>query len=542
MLHFRMDMPFYLMAMYGSIMIVAVLLLRLLWRNRLPKFVFPALWGVVLLRFLIPYSLSSPLSMPVLPNPFSFYERPGTAVLDAVTVVKDTKTLMPGTAQIPSEVGNENLASTDVIEIKQDTVGYAQTNYGFLPFLNWQNILLVIYFGGLAVLAGVLSWQKYGYSEKLRKGLLIENNETVNTMLRSMDMGHVLIFSNDEIASPLVSGLWNPRIYLPTKMNFQNTVLLRYVLAHETAHIRRKDNWVKFVMLVVLCLNWYNPLVWLMSKCLASDLEAACDEAVLRKCGEDERKDYAFSLLAMAITGSRSTLLYSAFSKTEVEKRVKNIIHYKKATIFVLLFSVLFMAGSTAVFATGGQAPFSSGLSAYCASANSRWGVKAMITRDISLGKDPQRRADDVIFSVLGADETGDPSVIEDRVKAALAEEFGVERGAFDIMVSLCLSREELEEEYKVFGISPTEDGFWSYEGEQVRTYEDKMLGSCQSREEGTVDISVQRNRLGEVSSVTVWRQGDREFDERTERIEQYKLRSYYSELEVYTELVSRIL
>ena len=57
MLHFRMDMPFFLMAFYGSIMIVAVLLLRTLLKNRLPKFVFPVLWAVVLLRLLVPFSL-----------------------------------------------------------------------------------------------------------------------------------------------------------------------------------------------------------------------------------------------------------------------------------------------------------------------------------------------------------------------------------------------------------------------------------------------------------------------------------------------------
>ncbi len=80
MLHFRMNMPFYLMAFYGSVMIAAVLLLRALLKNKLPKFVFPALWGVVLLRLLVPFSLSSPLSLPVpagltgLSEAFAIYE------------------------------------------------------------------------------------------------------------------------------------------------------------------------------------------------------------------------------------------------------------------------------------------------------------------------------------------------------------------------------------------------------------------------------------------------------------------------------------
>ena len=70
MLHFGMNMPFVYMAFYGTIMIAIVILLRVLLENRMPRFVFPVLWGVVLLRLLVPFSLSSPLSLPVPENPF----------------------------------------------------------------------------------------------------------------------------------------------------------------------------------------------------------------------------------------------------------------------------------------------------------------------------------------------------------------------------------------------------------------------------------------------------------------------------------------
>lgn len=79
-----------------------------------------------------------------------------------------------------------------------------------------------------------------------------------------MNMAHILVFSNDGIASPLVCDLLAPRIYLPTRMDFRNTGLLRHILAHETMHIKRRDNWLKAVKLTVLCLNWFNPLFWLM--------------------------------------------------------------------------------------------------------------------------------------------------------------------------------------------------------------------------------------------------------------------------------------
>ncbi len=535
MLHFRMNMPFFLMAFYGSVMIAIVLALRAALKNRLPKFVFPVLWGVVLLRLLVPFSISSPLSLPVPGvlsglSGFSLGEE-GTGV-----VVEDAtqfQPLVPGTSgPVSSDLnfgeedstGVENIGQTVAEEV---THGFSERAipYGvmdseaFFSSRALSKALPVLYLLGLAVTAGILGLQKYLYGKKLRRGLLMEHNETVNELLRGMGMGHVLVFSNDEIASPLVCGLISPRIYLPTRMDFGNTVLLRHVLAHETMHIRRRDNFVKAVMLAALVLNWYNPLVWLMAKCLASDLETACDAAVLSRWGEEERKGYAYSLLAMAVSASRGTLLYSAFSKTEVERRVKGILAFRKATALALLFSVLLLAGGTVAFATGGQAPFSRYLTSYCASSSSRWGVRVEIARDIALGEQPQKRAEDAVFSVLDEDTSEDPDIIREAIQASLAREFGVERGAFDVALSLCLDSETVDAQYAPWGIECLDNGTLRYQGEQVRTYRDEMLGFYQTREDGTVDIVVQRDRMGEITAVTAVHEGDAEYDRRTREL-----------------------
>ena len=503
MLHFRMNMPFFLMAFYGSVMIAIVLALRAALKNRLPKFVFPVLWGVVLLRLLVPFSISSPLSLPV----------PGfLSGLSGFYFGEEDST------------GVENIGQTVAEEV---THGFSERAipYGvmdseaFFSSRALSKALPVLYLLGLAVTAGILGLQKYLYGKKLRRGLLMEHNETVNELLRGMGMGHVLVFSNDEIASPLVCGLISPRIYLPTRMDFGNTVLLRHVLAHETMHIRRRDNFVKAVMLAALVLNWYNPLVWLMAKCLASDLETACDAAVLSRWGEEERKGYAYSLLAMAVSASRGTLLYSAFSRTEVERRVKGILAFRKATALALLFSVLLLAGGTVAFATGGQAPFSRYLTSYCASSSSRWGVRVEIARDIALGEQPQKRAEDAVFSVLDEDTSEDPDIIREAIQASLAREFGVERGAFDVALSLCLDSETVDAQYAPWGIECLDNGTLRYQGEQVRTYRDEMLGFYQTREDGTVDIVVQRDRMGEITAVTAVHEGDAEYDRRTREL-----------------------
>ena len=545
MLHFRMNMPFILMVFYGSLMIMIILLLRGLLKRSLPKFVFPVLWCMVLLRLLVPFSLSSPLSIKThdnsffsIPNIVSVWDETTATIYDTSTnnyAVEDRQDvqssfdiadILPGRSDIPDDKVIEAVETSDILSDSGSiTVQYQTTASGSSHsqfHISGSELLLIIYFLGILITVVVLLLQKYRCHVKLKNCLLIEHNETINTILREMNMGHILVFTNDEIASPLVCGLFAPRIYLPTRMDFRNTELLRHILTHEAMHIKRKDNLIKAVMLVTLCINWFNPLVWLMSKYLSSDLESACDEAVLRMLNEDEaRKSYASSLLAMAITGNRSTLLYSAFSKTEVERRIQNILQYKKASILILMIATVFTLCSSALFSTVMPAPFSSYLTSFCASSDSRWGVKVELTRDIALGKNPQRRAENIVFDILNTDTTQDPELMEIKMQNALANEFHVEKGAFFIDFSLCISDEQRAEEYASFELVKDKDGFFLYKGEPVRTFVDETsgFGFYQSRAEGAVDITVIRNRYGYITNVVAQHEGDSDFDRRTRDI-----------------------
>lgn len=525
MINFKMNMPFSLMVFYGSIMIAIVLILRGLLKNKLPKFVFPVLWGVILLRLLIPFSVSSPLSMKV---PAFFMRSPFAAVTDSTIEVEnvsfdDVQTIdsSPETQAIGGTAHSFSIAE-DSAEVSYSPTVHLQ--FGQLADHPYR-VITLLYFTGLIVTTGILLFQKYSYTMRLKNSLLIEHNETINTLLREMNMGHTLVFTNDEIASPLVCGMIAPKIYLPTRMDFGNTELLRHILSHETMHIRRGDNRLKFIMLVTLCVHWFNPLVWIMSKYMAADTETACDEAVLRLYPEDDaRKSYAFSLLAMAVTGNRPTLLYSSFSKTAVERRIQSILHYKKASAFLLVLSACFVLCGSVVFATGGQAPFSPELTSFCSSDSCRFGVRVTLTRGVSLGENAERRAERVIFDVMHEDTSDDPDILADRIKHALSGEFHVEAGAFDTDMSLVLDRETLYEEYAQWGlvrISP-EDDRMSYNGETIRRFSDEMLGRYQSRQTGPVDVTIIRDRLGYITAVTTFHEGDAEYDRRTDEMRQY--------------------
>ena len=480
MFNLKMNMPFYLMVFYGSIMVFAVLVLRGLLKNKLPKFVFPILWSVILLRLLVPFSLSSPLSMKV---PEFAFDYPFETVITQDTAVTEVIPADAPSQEVEFDSRTEHGTATEAVIAQESTFHIAYSDYELrnlcIPFA------VFAYFAGILVTAGVLLAQKYGYSKHLKNSLLVEHNETINTLLRDMDMGHILVFTNDAIASPLVCGLFAPRIYLPTRMDFGSTELLRHILCHETMHIRRKDNWLKFIMLITLCVHWFNPLVWLMSKYLASDLEMACDEAVLRLYDhknetEETKKSYAFSLLAMAISGNRPTLLYSAFSKTEVEKRIQNVLHYQKASALLLAFSIFLVLGGSVAFATGGQAPFYPDITPFCYSDSCRWGVCASLTRDASLGKNAQDRAEKVIFDIMRSDTTNNPDILEEQIVTALSREFHVEKSAFALDISLCLDDEVLYAEYEKWGLvrkDEQNDMSLQYNGETIRTYSDKMIG-----------------------------------------------------------------
>lgn len=514
MLHFEMNMPFILMSFYGSVMILVVLLFRTLLKKKLPKFVFPVIWCVILLRLLIPFSVSSPLTIRLSDDsPLSALTGFLTTWTDTATITADAE-IIEDTEYAYTEKAIENVTLSTkpaIIEVSSDhSALYDIINFLHLPFMRGHTFLLLIYVIGFVLTAGILLWQRYLYSKKLHSSLLVEHNETINELLREMNMGHILVYTNDEIASPLTCGLLAPRIYLPTRMDFQSRELLRHILLHETMHIKRKDNWVKVFMLAALVINWFNPLVWLMSKCFVSDLESACDEAVLKHCSdEDERKSYALNLLAMAITGNRSTLLYSAFSKTEVEKRIQSILHYKKASFLLLTIALCFMTCNTVAFATCAQAPFSPYLTSSCASDSSRFGVKVYTTRSLTLGQDAQMRAEDIIFDVLDKNTDNDPSHINEEILAALSDEFHVEKSAFRTDIFLCLSDEEKEKEYAAWDLSMDQDGIRYYKGDPIRVFNDEMGGTFYSYWEGTVDVTIVRDRFGLIADVRARREVD---------------------------------
>lgn len=147
------------------------------------------------------------------------------------------------------------------------------------------------------------------------------------------------IYLSDKITTPSVYGIISPKIILPCEYR-QNDY--DYILMHESAHIQRRDNFIRMVALILVCIHWFNPFAWLILKLLYSDIELACDETVLSKCNEAQKKEYAHTLLS---TSEKTSVFTATFGGANIRTRIENILSYRKlSAASVIAFSALIIA------------------------------------------------------------------------------------------------------------------------------------------------------------------------------------------------------
>lgn len=147
------------------------------------------------------------------------------------------------------------------------------------------------------------------------------------------------IYLSEKVRSPAVYGIFKPRIILPCGYREKE---IKYIVRHESTHIRRLDNLWRVLAFTIVAVHWFNPLAWLFLRLFLADLELACDEAAIAKYDGTEKKEYALSLVDAA---EEKSLFVSAFGGAKIRTRVENILSYKRMTLISLIgFSVLVTA------------------------------------------------------------------------------------------------------------------------------------------------------------------------------------------------------
>ena len=298
------------MSISASWLVLAVLILRFVLKKA-PKWINVLLWGIVAIRLICPFSFESTLSL--IPS----------AETIPLNIGMDT------TPTINSGISAINNAVNPIISQFNTPMAGASIN----PLQITIGIYEYIWIFGMIALA---LYTAISYWRLRRK---------VDTAVRYKDN----IFQSENVSFPFVLGIIKPRIYLPFKMNGQ---YLEYVVAHEQAHICRKDHWWKPLGFLLLMIHWFNPLMWLAYVLLCRDIELACDEKVIKELGNEQRGDYTQALVACSVNRRMIAACPLAFGEVSVKERVKSVMKYKKPAFWVIIISVIVCVGVAVCFLT----------------------------------------------------------------------------------------------------------------------------------------------------------------------------------------------
>jgi len=157
------------------------------------------------------------------------------------------------------------------------------------------------------------------------------------------------VYICDYIDSPFILGVVRPRIYIPSSLEENEREL---VIAHEMAHIKRGDHIYKPLGFLLLSLHWFNPIVWISYALLCRDIEIACDERAIKDMDPSKKKEYVRVLLDCSISRKKISACPLAFGEVSVKDRIKNVLNYKKPTLFILIAAIAVIIVLTVVLLT----------------------------------------------------------------------------------------------------------------------------------------------------------------------------------------------
>ena len=280
--------------------ILAVLCIRLLFR-KIPKWMNCLLWGVVAIRLICPFSIESPFS-----------------ILSSTEPIKSS-------AVVEGEVRNDIPSIDSRLTIVQNTINPMLTEtFAYNESDSVAPLQVVTFAAGLVWCCGMV------LLIICAMGSVVKLHKLVNEAVCVREN----IYICDAVKSPFILGIFRPRIYFSSALRERE---MDYILAHESAHLKRKDHWWKALGYLLLCIHWFNPLCWVAYSLLCKDIELACDEKAAKNMTFHEKKEYAKVLLSCA--GQRSLVMVCplAFGEVGVKERVKSVLNYKKPTVWIMM-------------------------------------------------------------------------------------------------------------------------------------------------------------------------------------------------------------
>ncbi len=287
------------MSITASWLILTAIVIRLLLRKA-PKWISCILWVIVALRLLIPFSFKSALSL--IPNgepiPSDFVQTATPTVNTGISVI-------------------DHPVNAVILDSFTPNVGDSVN-----PLQILVPVLSIIW------ITGVVLMLMYA---------LVSFLKLLKTVSASVDLQKGVKVC-DEIVSPFILGVIKPVIYVPSSLIGK---ALENVLAHENAHLSRKDHWWKPLGFFLLAIYWFNPLCWVAYVLLCRDIEAACDERVIRDMDKEDRAEYSQSLLDLSFSRRSIVACPLAFGEVGVKERVKGVLNYRKPTFWIIVIAIV---------------------------------------------------------------------------------------------------------------------------------------------------------------------------------------------------------
>jgi beta-lactamase regulating signal transducer with metallopeptidase domain len=294
----------------ASVLIIAVIITRILIRKA-PKWISCALWGLVAIRLVFPFSIESVLSL----------------IPSAEPIPVDIE--YQAVPQIESGVPVINHVVNPVIESNFTP----QTGFSVNPLQVALFIAEIVWCVGIVVLCvyAIISYIV------LRKKVAVSQKVFDN------------VYVCDEVSSPFILGIVRARIYLPSGMDSEAR---ECVLEHERAHIKRFDHLWKPVGFIILAVYWFNPLCWAAYVLLCKDIELACDEKVTKDKDRAWKATYCQALLDCKVNRRIITACPVAFGEVSVKDRIKSVLNYKKPSFWIIISAIVICAVVAVCFMT----------------------------------------------------------------------------------------------------------------------------------------------------------------------------------------------
>lgn len=285
----------------SSWLILAIILIRPIMK-KVPKWIQCALWILVAVRLVCPFSIESVFS------------------------------LIPSSEPIPQSIETENISVqviNPVVEKNLPTVVSASVN----PMQILITGLSYLWVLGIIVMLGYAIFSYFRLKRLTR--VFVEIGDGIRAC--------------DEVKSPFILGALKPIIYVPSCYEGET---LDYVILHEKAHLRRHDNLWKPLGYVILAIYWFNPLCWAAYILLCRDIEMACDEKVIRELDKEGKAAYSQALLNCSFPQKRMVVSPLGFGEVGVKQRVKSVLNYKKPTFAVIVFGFVMVIIVAVLFLT----------------------------------------------------------------------------------------------------------------------------------------------------------------------------------------------